>query len=54
MVLVVVGSFVGGFFFTRFGGPAVSGLNIMSIVAATVGAIVVLVICHLIAGRRAI
>ena len=52
LLLGVVGSFVGGYLFTRFGGPGVSGLNIMSIVVATVGAIVVLLIYHAIAGRR--
>lgn len=54
LLLGVVGSFVGGFLFTRFGGPGVSGLNIMSIVVATVGAVVVLVLYHAIAGRRRI
>ena len=52
LLLGVVGAFVGGFLSTRFGGPAVSGFNLMSIVVATVGAIIVLVIYHAIAGRR--
>lgn len=52
LLLGVVGAFVGGYVSTRFGGPAVSGLNLMSIVVATVGAIIVLVIYHAIAGRR--
>jgi uncharacterized membrane protein YeaQ/YmgE (transglycosylase-associated protein family) len=52
LVLGVVGAFVGGFLFTRFGGPGVDGLNLMSIVVATVGAIVVLVIYHALTGRR--
>jgi uncharacterized membrane protein YeaQ/YmgE (transglycosylase-associated protein family) len=52
LLLGVVGAFVGGYLSTRFGGPAVSGLNLMSIVVATLGAIVVLVIYHAIAGRR--
>jgi uncharacterized membrane protein YeaQ/YmgE (transglycosylase-associated protein family) len=54
LVLGVVGSFVGGFLFTRFGGPGVSGLNLMSILVASVGAIVVLLIYHALAGRRRI
>jgi len=52
LLLGVVGSFVGGYLFTRFGGPGVSGLNLMSIAVATVGAIVVLLVYHAIAGRR--
>jgi uncharacterized membrane protein YeaQ/YmgE (transglycosylase-associated protein family) len=54
LVLGVVGAFVGGFLFTRFGGPGVDGLNIMSIVVATIGAVIVLVIYHALAGRRRI
>ena len=54
LVLGVVGAFVGGWVFTRFGGPPVTGLNIMSFVVATVGAVLVLVIYHAIAGRRRI
>lgn len=52
LLLGVVGAFVGGFVFTRFGGPTVDGLNLMSILVATIGAIIVLVIYHAIAGRR--
>ena len=52
LLLGVIGAFVGGFLFTRFGGPAVDGLNLVSILVATVGAIVVLVIYHAITGRR--
>lgn len=52
LLLGVVGAFVGGFISTRLGGPDVSGLNLMSFVVATVGAIIVLVIYHAIAGRR--
>lgn len=53
LVLGVVGAFVGGVIFTRFGGPDVSGLNILSVLVATVGAIVVLVVYHAVTGRRA-
>ncbi|MGH6965133.1 MAG: GlsB/YeaQ/YmgE family stress response membrane protein [Phenylobacterium sp.] len=52
LVLGVVGAFVGGFLFTRFGGPDVTGLNLMSVLVASVGAIVVLVIYHALSGRR--
>ena len=54
LLLGVVGAFVGGFLFTRFGAGGVSGLNLYSILVATIGAVVVLVIYHAIAGRRAL
>lgn len=54
LVLGVVGAFVGGFLFTRFGAAGVTGFNIYSVLVATVGAVVVLVIYHALAGRRAL
>jgi len=54
LILGVVGSFVGGFLFTRFGAAGVTGLNLYSILVATIGAVVVLFIYHAIAGRRAL
>jgi len=51
LVLGVVGAFVGGFLFTRFGHAGVSGLNLYSFMVATLGAVVVLVIYHALAGR---
>ena len=54
LLLGVVGAFVGGFLFTRFGAAGVTGLNIYSILVATLGAVVVLVIYHALAGRRAL
>lgn len=54
LLLGVVGAFVGGFLFTRFGAAGVTGLNLYSILVATAGAAVVLIIYHLIAGRRAL
>ena len=54
LLLGVVGAFVGGFLFTRFGAAGVSGLNLYSILVAIVGAVVVLFIYHAIAGRRAL
>jgi uncharacterized membrane protein YeaQ/YmgE (transglycosylase-associated protein family) len=52
LLLGVVGAFAGGFVFTRLGYAGVSGLNIYSIVVATLGAVVVLFIYHLLEGRR--
>lgn len=47
----IVGAFVGGFVFSLFGGAGVSGFNIWSILVATVGAILLLLIYRLVAGR---
>ena len=52
LLLGVVGAFVGGFLFTRFGAAGVTGLNLYSIMVATLGAVVVLVIYHALEGRR--
>jgi uncharacterized membrane protein YeaQ/YmgE (transglycosylase-associated protein family) len=55
LLLGVVGAFVGGFLFTRFGAAGVTGLNIYSILVATIGAVVVLFIYHaLTRGRGAL
>lgn len=51
ILLGVVGAFVGGWLFNRFGAAGVSGLNLYSLLVAVVGAIVVLVVYHTI--RRA-
>ena len=53
LVLGVVGAFVGGFLFNMLGHSTVTGINIYSILVATIGAIVVLVVYHLLTGRRA-
>ncbi len=53
IVLGVVGAVVGGWVFTFFGADGVTGFNIYSMVVAVVGAVIVLVIYHAIAGRRA-
>ena len=54
IILGIVGAFVGGFLFSTFGAAPVTGLNIYSMVVAVVGAVIVLVIYHAVAGRRAI
>jgi uncharacterized membrane protein YeaQ/YmgE (transglycosylase-associated protein family) len=53
MVLGVVGAVVGGWLFERFGVQGVSGFNLYSMFVAVIGAIIVLVIYHMITGRRA-
>lgn len=55
IALGVVGAFVGGFVFTRFFGAAgVTGFNLYSMFVAVIGAVIVLVIYHMIFRRRAI
>lgn len=54
ILLGVVGAIVGGFLFNAFGAVGVTGLNIYSILVATVGAIVFLWLYHAIFARRAI
>lgn len=51
IVLGIVGAFVGGWVFSFFGGPGVTGFNVMSIVVASVGAIIVLFVYGLVARR---
>jgi uncharacterized membrane protein YeaQ/YmgE (transglycosylase-associated protein family) len=54
IILGVVGAVVGGFLFNQFGAGGVSGLNLYSMLVAVIGAVVVLVVYHAIAGRRAL
>jgi len=53
ILIGIAGAFVGGFVFSLFGGTGVTGLNVWSILVATIGAIILLAIYRLIAGRRA-
>ena len=48
IILGIVGAVVGGWLFGYFGGHGVTGLNLYSLAVAVVGAIVVLVVYHLI------
>lgn len=52
IVLGVVGAFVGGFLSSMLGLGPVDGINIGSILIATVGAVIVLVGFHAITGSR--
>jgi uncharacterized membrane protein YeaQ/YmgE (transglycosylase-associated protein family) len=52
IILGVVGALVGGWLFQRFGAAGVTGLNLYSLLVAVVGAVVVLLVYHLI--RRAV
>jgi uncharacterized membrane protein YeaQ/YmgE (transglycosylase-associated protein family) len=51
IVLGVIGAVVGGWLFNRFGATGVTGLNVWSLVVATIGAVVVLVVYHALTGR---
>lgn len=53
IVLGIVGAIVGGFLFTHFFGvEGVTGFNFYSMFVAVAGAIVVLLLYHLVARRR--
>jgi uncharacterized membrane protein YeaQ/YmgE (transglycosylase-associated protein family) len=52
IALGIVGALIGGFLFNLFGAGGVTGLNIYSLVVATIGSIVVLLIYNALAGRR--
>ena len=53
IVLGIVGAFVGGFLFQQFGAAGVTGFNLYSMFVAVIGAVVVLVLYHLVVRRRA-
>jgi uncharacterized membrane protein YeaQ/YmgE (transglycosylase-associated protein family) len=53
IVLGIVGAIVGGWLFSLFGAVGVTGFNLYSMFVAVLGAIVVLVLYHAVAGRRA-
>ena len=52
IVLGIVGAIVGGFLFSLFGASGVTGFNLYSMIVAVIGAIIVLVVYHAVAGRR--
>jgi uncharacterized membrane protein YeaQ/YmgE (transglycosylase-associated protein family) len=54
IVLGIVGAVVGGFLFSLVGAAPVTGFNLYSVIVAVIGAIVVLVIYHAVAGRRTV
>jgi uncharacterized membrane protein YeaQ/YmgE (transglycosylase-associated protein family) len=53
IVLGIVGAFVGGYVFTHFFSAAgVTGLNLYSMFVAVIGAVIVLLLYHLVFRRR--
>lgn len=53
ILIGIVGAFVGGFVVGIFGGSGVSGFNIWSILVATIGAIILLLLYRLVARKVA-
>lgn len=53
ILLGIVGAVIGGWLFRTFGMPGVTGLNLYSLAVAVVGAIVFLVVYHLLFSRKA-
>jgi uncharacterized membrane protein YeaQ/YmgE (transglycosylase-associated protein family) len=52
IVLGILGALAGGWLFNEFGHSGVTGLNLYSLLVAVVGAVVLLVVYHMI--RRAV
>lgn len=53
LVLGIVGSLVGGWVFSALGAVPVTGFNLWSLFVSVVGAVIVLVVYHALAGRKA-
>jgi uncharacterized membrane protein YeaQ/YmgE (transglycosylase-associated protein family) len=53
IVLGIVGAVVGGYLFNALGSTGITGFNLWSMFVAVVGAVVLLWLYHLIAGRSA-
>ena len=51
--LGIVGAVVGGFVFNQLGAVGLTGFNLYSIVVAAIGSVLVLIMYHLVMGRRA-
>ena len=54
LVVGVVGAFVGGFLFSLVGGSGLTGFNIWSLIVATVGAIVLLLVVNAVRKKTAV
>jgi len=53
IVVGIIGSFIGGFLYRTLTGNTVEGFNLVSLLVAIVGAIILLAIVKLFTGRRA-
>ena len=54
IVLGIVGALVGGFIFNAIGHSAPTGINLYSIFVAVIGAVVVLLLYHMVFRRRSL
>jgi uncharacterized membrane protein YeaQ/YmgE (transglycosylase-associated protein family) len=52
IVLGIVGALVGGWVFTKLGYAGVTGFNIYSMIVAVIGAIILLLLYHMLFARR--
>jgi uncharacterized membrane protein YeaQ/YmgE (transglycosylase-associated protein family) len=48
MVLGIIGAVIGGWLFNEFGHMGVTGFNLYSMVVAVIGAVVVLLVVHMV------
>jgi uncharacterized membrane protein YeaQ/YmgE (transglycosylase-associated protein family) len=51
MVLGIIGAMLGGWLFSLFGAREVTGLDLYSLIVATVGAVIVLLLYHALTDR---
>lgn len=52
LALGILGALVGGFLFSLFGATGVTGLDLWSMIVATIGSIVVLLVYNAVTGSR--
>lgn len=52
ILLGIIGAFAGGWLFSLFGEPGVSGLNLYSLFVAVLGSVVLLLLYHMVFRRR--
>ncbi|HJX41919.1 MAG TPA: GlsB/YeaQ/YmgE family stress response membrane protein [Anaerolineales bacterium] len=52
VIVGVVGAAIGGWLVTQFGGAGVTGFNLSSLLVAILGAVVLLAVINVFAGRR--
>lgn len=52
IVVGIVGAFIGGGLSNMLGGPEVTGFNLSSIIVATIGAVVLIILMQFVTGKR--
>jgi uncharacterized membrane protein YeaQ/YmgE (transglycosylase-associated protein family) len=53
IIVGIIGAILGGWLFTQFGMPGVTGFNLWTLVVSVIGALVLLFLVGLVARRRA-